>query len=725
MKDKKEKNTNIKSLKNYLKKLENIRFLKQLKNISQRTKGTNTKSATFWNKLQSIKIQLAIGLLIPVILLAIYGVISYKISEDAIISNYEESASDTINAISKYMNLGFSMVEKSSLEITLDTNFKKFFTLNAEEAADSVKTYNDIKDRIALNAQANNLILAIHLLGSNGLGMSTIGDINSGLYDPMKQSDIGKTFKETKVPYLWIGGHPELDQAMPADAKVYSTDSYATSIIRKMSDSKGYIIVDVSTQQIKDMFTEYDMGEGSILGFITADGRETLTTTDTTSVFTDLSYYQDALLAEEASGHSYQEYNGEEYLYIYSKFQDVEGTICALVPKSTILNEVKNIKTLSFAFVSIACIIAILIVFLIAGGISRAISSLNKSISQASKGDLTAKFNTKRKDEFLSLSNGISDMMANMRTLIGEVQEVGSTVSDSAVSLTSTSGELLDATKGISRTIDEIGQGIVQQAEDTELCLNQMSNLSDQINQVYSNTNEIEQIANSTKAISSEGVLIIDELNSKSKATSEITQDVIRKIQEFEVQSKKIEGFVNIINDIASQTNLLSLNASIEAARAGDAGRGFAVVAEEIRKLADQSVNAAKQIQNTVKDIYKQNKETVTTAEKAESIVDSQTESLAKTVTVFDNISNHVNDLANNLKDILIRIKTIESAKEDTLNAIQNISAVTEETAASSEEVNATVLNQIDTVERLQEAAIVLEDDAKKLEDAIKIFKIN
>jgi methyl-accepting chemotaxis protein len=149
------------------------------------------------------------------------------------------------------------------------------------------------------------------------------------------------------------------------------------------------------------------------------------------------------------------------------------------------------------------------------------------------------------------------------------------------------------------------------------------------------------------------------------------------------------------------------------------------VVAEEIRKLADKSVNAAKQIQNTVKGIVVQNMETVATAERAENIVASQTESLARTIRVFDNINKHVNELVNNFGDILDRLKTIESVKEETLGAIQNISAVTEQSAASSEEVSATAQNQIDAVEQLQKAAILLEGDASKLEDAIKLFKIN
>ena len=679
---------------------------------------------SFWSKFQSIKVQLSVGLLIPVILLATYGVVSYKKSEDAIISNYEAGASDTINAINNYMNFGFRMMENSSLEITLDINFRRYFDLSFDEAVDSVKSNADIQDRININTVANKFVSKIHLIGQNGLDMSTLGSVNHDLFRPITDGEIGKLFKEKKGQYLWVGEHSELDKLLLEDG-TYNSKDYAASIIRKMTDSKGYIIVDVSTQHIKDMFSEYDMGKGSILGFITADGKETLANTDATSIFSGLSYYMDSLEAEESSGYSYVKYNKEEYLYIYSRFTDVEGTVCALVPKSTILNEVKGIKILSYVFVSLACLIAIFIVILITGGISKAIKALNKSISQASKGDLTVEFDTKRKDEFLALSIGISDMMTHMRNLIGEVQEVGGTVSGSAVTLSNTSGDLLDATKGISSAIDEIGQGIVHQAEDNERSLIQMSNLSDQISQVYNNTNKIELIATNTKTIASEGMHIIDELNSKAKATSQITQDVIRKIQEFEIQSEKIGSFVNVINDIASQTNLLSLNASIEAARAGDAGRGFAVVAEEIRKLADQSINAARQIQNTVKDIDIQNKDTVSTAAKAEGIVDSQTEALANTVSVFENISSHVNDLANNLNDIIERIKTIESVKDDTLNAIQNISAITEETAASSEEVNATALTQIDSVAHLQEATIALKDDAKKLENAIKIFKIS
>ncbi len=715
--------------KNIVVKLTSI--LNPRRNNSQNSSGKNPAKngrkgiSGFFRKFQTIKVKLALGLLVPILLLAVYGIVSYNKSADALISNYEISSLDTMDAICKYMNLGFNMIEKSSLEITQDINFKKFFGLSYDDAMGSIKTYDDTHDRISLIATGNNFISEIHVIGKNGVDMSTIGEINSNLYSQVTQSKIGNEFKTKKLQSFWMGDHSDLDKAMPTGGNVYGKDGYAASFVTKIGVGQGYLVVDVSSKQIEDMFAGYDMGKGSILGFISADGRETVSDTDAASIFTSLPYYKKALESDKPSDYSYQKYNGKDYLFVYSKFADVSGTVCVLIPKRTILSKVSAIKALSIVFVSLSCIIAIIIVLLITGGISRSISSLKKSILQVSKGDLTVKFDTRRKDEFLSLSNGISDMMEHMRTLIGQVKQVGGTVSGSAVSLSTTAGDLLEATRGISRTVDEIGQGIIQQAGDSEHCFVQMSNLSDQINQVYSNANEIGRIANNTQSVASEGMQIIDELNDKSKATSEITQDIVLKIQEFSSRSKKIESFVNLINNIASQTTLLSLNASIEAARAGAAGHGFAVVADEIRKLADQSLTAAKQIQNTVKDIDMQNKETVNTAEKAESIVASQTEALTRTVSVFDNINRHVNDLAGNLNDIIKRLKTIETAKDDTLNAIQSISAITEETSASSEEVNATTQNQVDSVERLQESAIMLKQDAEKLEDAIKIFKID
>jgi methyl-accepting chemotaxis protein len=685
------------------------------------------KKQTIINKFQKISFKLFAGLLIPVVLIAVFGIMSYKKSEKAIINNYEASATDTIHAVSDYIEFGFKVVEQKSLELLLDSNVEDLFGSSLDSGSDMKANIakGNISKNFIVTETTNSFVSAIHMFGSNGIGISTAMKISNDIYQPFVESTLGKKFEDNSILYQWIGEHRELDENLSSKINKYSSNDYAISVVRKAEGTDAFVVIDISSELILGMFSKYDMGEGSIFGFVTKDGREITASKEESNVFLDTDFFKETVSKKESSGFSYENYQDKEYLYLYSKLEDIDATVCVLVPKNVILKQVSGIKTLNAVFVSSACILAIITGIVLAGGISMSINSLKNSVSQAAKGDLTTTFITKRKDEFLALSNGIMYMMSNMRKLIGEVQEVGGKVSDSASRLSETSEGVLLATKDISQTIQDIEQGIVQQANDTEQCLMRMNGLSDQINRVYNNTNTMEQIANNTNTIVGEGIVIMNELSDKSKATADITLNIINKVEECEKQSQTIGTFVSVINSIAAQTNLLSLNASIEAARAGEAGRGFAVVAEEIRKLADQTLQAASQIQNIVKEIQGKTKDTVNTAKQAEGVVESQTGSLTKTVSVFGSINNHIKDLVNYLKDISNDMKLIETAKEDTLEVIESISAVSEQTAAASEEMNATAITQIDFVERLNQSAEELAKDAKKLEESIKLFKID
>lgn len=669
------------------------------------------------DKLQKISVKLFAALLFPVVLLAVFGGISYDKSKNAIIHKYEDSTAGTLNSVSEYISFALDTVKNESFQLQFDSSLNNYLgSTDLFTPIELMEASNNVENSIMVAETANKFIKRIYVFGSDGRNINFDG--SADFYSSYINTEGGKRLAESSTE-LWVGEHKEIDEARSANK-----EDYAISIMRNSQSRNAVITIDISSEEIRKLLYQYDLGKGSIVAFTTADGRELSVNSGTTSIFSGLSYYMEAMKNDKPYGYSYEDYGGKKYLYVYSKLNKINASVCALIPQSTILEQVNGIKALSVLFVAFAVIYAIVAVIFIVGGISKALNLLRKSVLQASTGDLTVRFETKRKDEFHILENGIEHMISNMRKLIGEVQSVGSKVSNSARGLSGTSEDLLIATQDISQTIDHIEQGIVQQASDTENCLNQMTSLSDQINQVYHSTYQIEQIANNTKSITVEGISIIHELNEKTKATSDITQSIIEKIEEFETHSASIGGIVDTINMIAEQTNLLSLNASIEAARAGMAGRGFAVVADEVRKLADQSLLAAKQIHDIVKLIQMKTKETAYTARSAESIVHSQTDALRKSIMAFNNISSHVQDLVTNLNNTSLGIKKMEASKNDTLSAIESISAVAEETAAASEEMSATALNQINMVEGLRLSALELANDAEKLNDAIRTFKI-
>ncbi len=687
---------------------------------------------TVWNGIEhlvshisrlKLRGKLLLSFLVPVLLIAVLGLVSLRMAEDAIVYNYETSSTATVNAVRDYLNLGIQTVEEKSFELLHDDDLTTYFN-NFEDLkiTERTKHWNGLRDAFIVAKEANVFIRAIHVIGTPGNSHSTVTTPGSNAYKTYSESEEGKRIAGSTKKSEWLGAHDFLDQVLSLDNIKYGRNDYILSIVRKLTGKNGFLFMDISKEEIVNSLSDLKLGEGSIIAFVTADGIETTVGSDV-EVFGELPYFKASKTSEATEGFSYETYNGKPYMYIYSKVGDTGCMLSALIPKSTIVQKANDIKGVILIFVVIASVFAVAIGLYISSGIGKAIGKLTSSIAQVARGDLTTKFETRRKDEFLILSNSLSDMMQNMRRLIQGVSEVGTKVSRSSEMLSATSRKMLEDTRGISMTIEDIGKGVAQQAADTEHCVQQMSSLSDKINILLRSTDEIGHISGTTRNAVNEGIIIIDELNRKSKETTDVTLGIIREIESLEKQIHSISGFVNVINAIASQTNLLSLNASIEAARAGEAGRGFAVVASEIRTLAESSSEAARSIQHIVTDIQHMFISMFDSAKKAEGNVNLQAAALDRTIHVFEGINQHVTELLNNLNTIADGIQGIEVAKEDTLNAICNISAVSQQTAVSAETVSRTASSQIGSVQRFSESVDELAEDAKMLDNEIKTFK--
>jgi methyl-accepting chemotaxis protein len=680
---------------------------------------------------RNVRTKLIVSFLIPVVLIIALGMMSYSKAAEGIITNYENSSMLSIEMISQYFTLGLETVESKATQIALNEKLLQYYGRNLKQ--DRFKenaTYNEISNTVVAAVIADDLIYNITVFADYGKAATYKGimteinkfDSPASLFENFKASEEGKKIADSKQLSMWVGTHATLDADIMVD-----TNNYSVSLLRQLKSVAGkqigYVVIDVKMEFIENILNKANFGDRSITGIITKDGREIIQGSDSL-VFQNQDFYDEALNSEETSNFTYVDFNGEECLLLFSKIDTMEAIIFSILPKASIVTLVDGLKLLTIGFVVIASIIAILTGTFISTGIGVTIKKTNKVLGLAATGDLTSDVVIKRKDEFSILANSINHMMSSMRELIRKMTSVSSTVSLSAEKVGENSNVLLLATKNITKTVSDIEQGIVQQAEDAENCLNQMSTLAAQINELNGNAYENDRITENAKKMIHEGMNIVNDLSDKMKSTSEITKIVICEVEGLEEESKAISVIIDTINSIAQQTNLLSLNATIEAARAGSAGLGFAVVAEEIRKLADQSANAVSKIEGLIAQIQKRTLNTVTTANRADATVAVQVKALNTTVEAFANINVEVEKLAINMEKMSRGIKEIEHAKEDTLGAMESISAVSEETAAASNELGITAMEQLKAVEALNQAALELSLDSKNLEKSVSIFKV-
>jgi methyl-accepting chemotaxis protein len=692
----------------------------------------------------SILQKLILGYIIPVIIVVVLGIISYTLASKGLIQNYESATKNTIDMATNYIELGLTNVDSVATEYTRDSEINLYVQgLTNQDLLKRKAFINKVYGSFSKKADIDKFIESIHIISKSGtpvLTSSGSSEENDGFYDELIDSNEGKNLTNTDNRFYWTGKHSLIDSKLGLD-----TESYSLSLFRKFQTDGSVVVIDVSKDEINRFLDRLSLGTGSYIGLITSDGTEIVTKdtgkqTDKNkeqidevpskdedgSEFSFLTskFYQDSINSNDFNGSEYVKYNSKEYLYVYSKIGNTGITLCGLVPKSSFTKEANDIKLVTIILVAIACVIAMTLGTAISSGIVKCIKSMNQSLRKISEGDLTVEISVNRKDEFKILANNITDTVSNMRGLIQKVANVSGLVSNSADQVMETSNTIAVASSDISNAINEIGHGIAGQAEDSQNCLAQMDSLSQKITTVNENLSEIEQVTDDTKSMITKGITTMEQLSKQSDATNKITKYVVDNITALEMKSHSISKIIQVINEIASQTNLLALNASIEAARAGEAGRGFAVVADEIRKLAEQSVNAANDIKKVIEDISHQTSDTVNTAKEAENIVNQQNSIVDMTINTFQNMNDGVERLIANLSIISQNMNNMDTARVGTLTAVESISAISEETLAASDTVEETVSTQTESVKDLEEASKILGENAKELTEAINMFRI-
>ena len=681
----------------------------------------------------NIKIQLLVGFLVPIFFVILVGVISSRQAEAGMISNFEESASSSIETQMQYLDFGMSMVSAEAMQMRLDTELQSLVNgLFKKDLSKASSIYRKNSSSIKVRQRSNELIHAIYIIPKSGSKvMSTLESSDQstdGYYEDWSVTEEGQKviFEKNVADWLgkttsWIGQHPEMDKMTG-----YKPEDYAISYMSAFPNRAAVFVVDISKEAIRKSLSKVDTSDGSILGFITADGSELVIKDEEVTeefVFFEQDFFQNCLASEELEGTEYVTYDGQEYFFTFAKSEKTGVVLGYLVPVRHVTKGAEAIKSITVVLVIIACIVAVAIGLFISLNISASMAGIIKRLKKAAEGDLTVHLKTKGKSEFSILSQYIMNVITNMKGLIQQVEGIAMLVKNAAGGVEEISARIEESSQGIKVTLAEIDKGVSLQASDAQDCLTQMDSLSRKIEEIGSSVDQAASGSEVTKEIVEKSINTMEALSGKTKATIEITDRVKADIEELEKKSRVIGEFVNTINDIAEETNLLSLNASIEAARAGEAGRGFAVVAEAIRKLADGSSQAASEINKVVEEIVNQTKGTVSTAAEAGEIVGEQALLVRHTKEDFKKMAECTEQMLISVRKISEDVISIDAQRKDTLDAVSSISAVSEQTATASSEVYNISQKQMDVVEALKKASTELKEKMAELEEALDLFK--
>ncbi|BCS80323.1 methyl-accepting chemotaxis protein [Caldicellulosiruptor diazotrophicus] len=675
---------------------------------------------------------------IVIIPIVIIDILSISMSVNSVINESKKSYLAATDSTAKYFQLAVKTAQNNATQLMSNELIQRYYSESKQAALEDyekITLQTDANKAMQNVLISNNMIAGIYILVNKEKSLFNPSIVFEIDYEKIKNTGWYKKILDAGGPTIIEVHDKEFDEV----AKKNNTNipEYAFCIGLPFKDiatneTLGVMLLDVSKNWLRDQLQESQISQqGGFMLAVSSQGQVVLPT-EWENKFKnipnkDTNFIKKVLAnmkADKQSGAFDTVYSNQPFLITYSLIPDTPWAVIGMIPISQLMTSARKLEVISIVLTIIFTMIALVLGIYFALRIVSDIEKITNAFEVAEKGDLTIKLDIQRNDEIGLMAHSFNNMTKNIKQLIEKGITLSGEVTSAISTLSTVAGETAAASNEVAKAISEIAEGASNQAKEATGVVEVVSRFGEKIETIVESSNKMEKLTKDVSNLSEKGESVVEVLSNISLDTVNITNAMISTINQLADYSRSIGKIIQVLSSISEQTKLLALNASIEAAKAGEAGRGFAVVASEIRKLADQSKESTREVEDMIKRIVSQTKAAQDVADKVEDVIEKQNEAVKNVSAAFSSIKSAMDELIDGIENINQSIMSIDKEKDTIVRSIENISAISQETAASSEEVSASTQEQLAAIEELRAMAESLNKLAQDLKDAMQVFRV-